>query len=140
MKHAVMNDENRSSNIGETTARITRARAKALGSSSRLPPLYPSSKQDDKRGLRASLKRAAPENNKPAGHLHKKRAVLKDVTNINCDNLYIKCINAAKGQVRMFPPFRRTYKTEILHLSYSKTRIIFFTITHNKSYIYNISI
>ncbi|KAH6760658.1 hypothetical protein C2S52_008694 [Perilla frutescens var. hirtella] len=103
MKHAVMNDENWSSNLGEPTARITRARAKSLGSSSGLPPLYPSAKQDDKRVLRASLKRAAPENNKPAGssaacHPHKKRAVLKDVTNINCDNLYIKCINAAKGQ------------------------------------------
>ncbi|XP_057799552.1 cyclin-A2-1-like [Salvia miltiorrhiza] len=101
MKHAVMNDENRPSNLGEPTARVTRARAKFLGSSNGLPPLYPSTKQDDKRVSRASLKRAAPD--KPAGssaacHPRKKRAVLKDVTNINCENLYINCINAAKGQ------------------------------------------
>ncbi|KAG6409637.1 hypothetical protein SASPL_127678 [Salvia splendens] len=101
MKHAVMNDENRSSNLGEPTARVTRARAKLLGSSSGLPPLYPSAKQDDKRVSRASLKRAAPD--KPAESLaasrpHKKRAVLKDVTNVNCGNLYINCIDAAKGQ------------------------------------------
>ncbi|KAL1552461.1 cyclin-A2-2-like [Salvia divinorum] len=101
MKHAVMNDENRSSNLGEPTARVTRARAKFLGSSSGLPPLYPSAKQDDKRVSRASLKRAAPD--KPAESSaacrpHKKRAVLKDVTNINCGKLYINCINAAKCQ------------------------------------------
>ncbi|KAI3468283.1 hypothetical protein Pfo_024946 [Paulownia fortunei] len=103
MKHAVMNDENRSSNLREPTVRITRARAKALGSSSGLPPLYPSAKQDDKQVLRANSKRAASDNNKPAASSaacprHKKRAVLKDVTNITCENLYINCINAARGQ------------------------------------------
>ncbi|KAL1532460.1 cyclin-A2-1-like isoform X1 [Salvia divinorum] len=101
MKHALMNNENRPPNLVEPTARVTRARAKFLGSSSGLPPLYPSAKQDDKRVSRASLKRAAPD--KSAGssaacHPNKKRAVLKDVTNVNCEKLYINCINAAKGQ------------------------------------------
>ncbi|KAL6533879.1 hypothetical protein OROHE_013712 [Orobanche hederae] len=103
MKNAVMNDENSSSSLPEPTARITRARAKALGSSSGLPPLYPSSKQADKPVSRANLKRAASDNNKEAASSaafppHKKRAALKDVTNITCDNLYINCINAARGQ------------------------------------------
>ncbi|KAL7159432.1 hypothetical protein ABFS83_01G026700 [Erythranthe nasuta] len=104
MKHAVMNNENRSSNIGEPTVRITRARAKALGSSSGLPPLHPSAKQNGKQVLGGNLKRAASDNNNPAENSaacpqRKKRAVLKDVTNIKCDNLYINCINAARGQI-----------------------------------------
>ncbi|KAG8375513.1 hypothetical protein BUALT_Bualt10G0107600 [Buddleja alternifolia] len=103
MKYAVMSDENRSSNLREPTVRITRARAKALGSSGGLPPLYPSAKQDGKQVLRANSKRAAPDNNKPSSNLaagpqHKKRAVLKDVTNVKCENLYMNCINAARGQ------------------------------------------
>ncbi|KAL3844124.1 hypothetical protein ACJIZ3_001527 [Penstemon smallii] len=103
MRHAVMNDENRSSNLSEATVRITRARAKALGSSRGLPPLYPSEKQDDKRVLRANSKRAPSDNNNPGANSaacpqRKKRAVLKDVTNIGCDNLYLNCINAARDQ------------------------------------------
>ncbi|KAK6140985.1 hypothetical protein DH2020_025276 [Rehmannia glutinosa] len=96
-----MNDENRSSNLREPTVRITRARAKALSSSSGLPPLYPSSKPDGKQVLRANMKRAASDDNKQAATSaacpqHKKRAVLKDLTNITCENLYINCINAAR--------------------------------------------
>lgn len=111
-----MNDENSSSNLGEPTARITRARAKSLCSSSGLPPLYPTAKQDEKRALRANLKRPAPEKlagSSAACHQQKKKAVLKDVTNINCDNLYINCINAAKGQVRTIPPFLKRYNTAL---------------------------
>ncbi|KAG6382987.1 hypothetical protein SASPL_157279 [Salvia splendens] len=111
MKHALMNDENRPSNLGEPTARVTRARAKFLGSSSGLPLLYPSAKHDDKRVSRASLKRAAPDKSvgsSAACHPNKKRAVLKDVTNVNCEKLYINCINAAKGQVRT--PIRQDRK------------------------------
>ncbi|KAK4420035.1 Cyclin-A2-1 [Sesamum alatum] len=103
MKRAVMNDENRASNITEPTVRITRARAKASRSSNGLPPLYPSAKQDDRRVLRANSKRAAPDNNKTAASSaacpqHKRSAVLKDVTNITCENLYINCRNAATCQ------------------------------------------
>ncbi|KAL3819055.1 hypothetical protein ACJIZ3_004960 [Penstemon smallii] len=103
MRHAVMNDEITSSNLKEPTVRITRARAKALVSSGELPPLCPSRKQDDKRFSRANSKRAASDNNKPASSSaasprHKKRAVLKDVTNVTCENLYLNCINATISQ------------------------------------------
>ncbi|PIN00916.1 G2/Mitotic-specific cyclin A [Handroanthus impetiginosus] len=103
MKHSVMNDENRPSNLGEPTVRITRARAKALGQSSGLPPLHPSAKQDGKRFLRANSKRAASDINKPQASAAacpqpKRRAVLKDVTNITCDNMHINCFNVARGQ------------------------------------------
>ncbi|KAL0330279.1 UNVERIFIED_CONTAM: Cyclin-A2-1 [Sesamum radiatum] len=40
MKHAVMNDENRTSNFTKPTVRITRARARVLRPSNGLPPLY----------------------------------------------------------------------------------------------------
>ncbi|KAL8521954.1 hypothetical protein ACS0TY_012199 [Phlomoides rotata] len=98
MKHAIMNDENSASYLNEPTSRITRARAKALCSSSGLPPLHPSAMQDAKR---AGLKRTASEN-QPGGRSAacpqpKKRAVLKDVTNINCEDLYKGCITAARG-------------------------------------------
>ncbi|KAK6119466.1 hypothetical protein DH2020_046794 [Rehmannia glutinosa] len=111
---AVMNDENRSSNLREPTVRITRARAKALSSSSGLPPLYPSSKPDGKQVLRANLKRAASDDNKQAATSaacpqHKKRAVLKDLTNITCENLYINCINAARDRTEK-TPYRRKGK------------------------------
>ncbi|ESQ38682.1 hypothetical protein EUTSA_v10029347mg [Eutrema salsugineum] len=33
------------------------------------------------------------------GNAHKKRAVLKDITNVNCENSYTSCFNAAKIQV-----------------------------------------
>ncbi|KAL3616073.1 hypothetical protein CASFOL_040367 [Castilleja foliolosa] len=102
MKNVIMNDENRSSNLGEPIARITRARAKALGSSIGLPPLYPSSKQADKLVLRANLKRAALDNKEASSsavcHRHKKRSVLKDITNITCEDLYINCMKAGGGQ------------------------------------------
>ncbi|KAL0323890.1 UNVERIFIED_CONTAM: Cyclin-A2-1 [Sesamum calycinum] len=103
MKHAVMNNENRTSNFTEPTVRITRARAKVLRPSNGLPPLYPSAKQDDRRVLRANSKRAASDNNKTAVSSaacpqHKRRAVLKDVTNITCQSLYINCTNAATCQ------------------------------------------
>uniref|UniRef100_A0A5B7CC44 Putative cyclin-A2-2-like n=1 Tax=Davidia involucrata TaxID=16924 RepID=A0A5B7CC44_DAVIN len=99
-KHANMNKESRTAaKFEEPTVRITRAQAKALGSSGEFPPSKPFIKQDQKRVLRPNPKRAASDENKPgitvACLQHKKRAVLKDVTNI-CDNSYINSINAAK--------------------------------------------
>ncbi|KAL0297301.1 UNVERIFIED_CONTAM: Cyclin-A2-1 [Sesamum radiatum] len=96
-----MNDENGSSYSREATVRITRARAKALGSSGVLPPLYPSVKKDGK-VLRTNSKRAASDVKKPAvGSAacpqRKKRATLKDITNITSQNV---CTNwtASRGQ------------------------------------------
>lgn len=103
MKHPAMNDENKLSNLRDPIARVTRARAKALGLSSGLPLLHPSLKQDDKLASRANSKRAAPDSNEPemssaACPQAKRRAVLKDVTNFSCENLYMNCINATKVQ------------------------------------------
>ncbi|CAA3014264.1 cyclin-A2-1-like [Olea europaea var. sylvestris] len=102
--HATMNKENRSSEVIGPTVRVTRARAKAFGSSGGLPPSYPSTKQDGKRVLQTNSKRAASDENKPgasssAFSQHKKRAVLKEVTNILCENSYRNCINATKVQL-----------------------------------------
>ncbi|XP_051151139.1 cyclin-A2-1-like [Andrographis paniculata] len=103
MKQSVVNDENKSSNVRDHSSRITRSRAKALGLSGGLPPLHPSAKQDNKPVSRANSKRsAASSSNKPAMSSaacppQKKRAVLKDVTNITCGDLY-RSISATKGQ------------------------------------------
>ncbi|CAK9168457.1 unnamed protein product [Ilex paraguariensis] len=87
----------------QPTVRITRTHAKALGSSGGLPPLIPSAKQDQKRVFRPNSKRAALDENKAAvnvtaGLQHKKRAVLKDVTNVFCENSYVNFSNATKIQ------------------------------------------
>ncbi|CAI9755630.1 unnamed protein product [Fraxinus pennsylvanica] len=102
-RHATMNKENRSSEVVGPAVRITRARAKALGSSGGLPPLHPSTKQDGKMVLKTNSKRAASDENKPAASSsafsqHKKRAILKEVTNVLCENSYKNCINATKVQ------------------------------------------
>ncbi|KAK9273034.1 hypothetical protein L1049_017841 [Liquidambar formosana] len=100
-----MNKENIiAAKVEEPTIRITRARVKALGMSGGiLRSSKPSIDQDQKPVLRANSKRAALDENKPtvtatAGLPHKRRAVLKDVTNIVCENSYTNCINAAKIQ------------------------------------------
>lgn len=103
-----MNEENTTAaKLEEPTARITRARAKALGTSGGvLPAPKPSFKQDQKYALRSKTKRAASDENKAvataiAGLQHKRRAVLKDVTNISCENSCANCIDATKIQVRL---------------------------------------
>lgn len=100
-----MNKENTiAAKVEEPTIRITRARAKALGTSGViLPSSKPTNKQDQKRVLRTNSKRAASDENKPtvtaiAGLQHKRRAVLKDVTNMFCENSYMDCIIATKCQ------------------------------------------
>ncbi|XP_075522537.1 cyclin-A2-2-like [Primulina tabacum] len=103
MRQKGVNNENTSSKITGSNLRITRARAKALGSVGGLPPLHPSAKHDGKRALRTNSKRAASCDNKNASSSaacpqQKKRAILKDITNITCDNLYTNCITAAAGQ------------------------------------------
>ncbi|KAJ4959087.1 hypothetical protein NE237_026198 [Protea cynaroides] len=87
----------------EPSARITRARAAAYQAAGGTLPLQPSTRQDQKRDLRENSKRAAlDENNSSApvagGLQHKRRAGLKDITNLCCENLYTNCITAAKLQ------------------------------------------
>lgn len=99
-----------SSNLKVPTMRITRARAKTLGSSGGLPPLHPSVKQDKKQGLLAQgtkSKRPAPDENKSvnysstASQQPKRRAVLADVSNVLCKNPCMNCIDGSKFQVSL---------------------------------------
>ncbi|XP_073133940.1 cyclin-A2-1-like [Henckelia pumila] len=103
MRQTGMDDENTSSNITGSNLRITRARAKALGSLGGLPPLHPSAKQGGKRVLPTNSKRSASYDKQNASSSaacpqQKKRAILKDITNITCNNLYTNCISATAGQ------------------------------------------
>ncbi|XVE63556.1 hypothetical protein DITRI_Ditri07aG0029800 [Diplodiscus trichospermus] len=88
----------------EPTARITRARSKALGTAGGIcSTSKPSFKQDQKCALRVNSKRAASDENKAsvaatAVLQPKRRAVLKDVTNVCADSLYMDCINATEIQ------------------------------------------
>ncbi|KAF9681178.1 hypothetical protein SADUNF_Sadunf06G0198500 [Salix dunnii] len=114
-KQAKMNKENATATKLEVPAtRITRARAKALGTSVGIyPSSKPSFKQEQRHPLRAKTKRAASDENKSAStsindFKHKRRAVLKDVSNIFCENSHQNCINATKQHTsklaRKFPP------------------------------------
>ncbi|XP_010541626.1 PREDICTED: cyclin-A2-2 [Tarenaya hassleriana] len=101
-RHQNADKENiHTSNVQETNVRITRSRAKALGSSiGALPPSKPSFKQEPKRIPRVSHKRIASDDNKPSttaasGLQHKRRAVLKDVTNTSSENIYTDCLKGS---------------------------------------------
>ncbi|XP_058200726.1 cyclin-A2-1-like [Rhododendron vialii] len=100
---ADMNKENgTAAKFREPTVRITRAQAKGLSISEGLPPPRPSRKHDQKPTLQQNSKRPASDENKSSISLtscfqHKKRAVLKDVTNVFCDP-HVNCINAVRVQ------------------------------------------
>ncbi|KAF6159466.1 hypothetical protein GIB67_032237 [Kingdonia uniflora] len=69
-----------------------------------LPPKS-CTKQDAKQVLRGNLKRAALDENNPtclvtAPLQNKRRVVLRDVTNIVCENSYRSCFNTAKVQTK----------------------------------------
>lgn len=99
-----MNKENTNAvSFGAPPARVTRARAKALGTSSAVPP--PSKPlQDQKRVLRVKSKREALDENSRStvvadSFQHKRRAVLKDVTNSACEDSNVNIISTTKVQV-----------------------------------------
>lgn len=102
-----MNKENtNAANFEAPLARVTRARAKALVTSGGMPP---SSKplQDQKRVLRVKSKRSALDENgvsafATASFQHKRRVVLKDVTNISCENSKVNIIGATKVEVNVY--------------------------------------
>ncbi|XP_071695700.1 cyclin-A2-1-like [Rutidosis leptorrhynchoides] len=91
-----MNKENVPAvHIQGATGRVTRARAKTLGTSGGLPPLHPLVKQNHKQALRPNTKRASSDNKSvtdaaPSGQA-KRRAVLGDITN--------KYIDSSRGTV-----------------------------------------
>ncbi|XWS17014.1 hypothetical protein CRYUN_Cryun33cG0031300 [Craigia yunnanensis] len=100
-----MNKENEPiGKVEEPNGRITRARSKALGAAGGIcSSSKPSFKQDQKRVLQLNSKRAASDENKASvtatvGLQPKRRAVLKDVTNVCADSLYMHCINATEIQ------------------------------------------
>ncbi|KAK1362988.1 Cyclin N-terminal domain-containing protein [Heracleum sosnowskyi] len=84
--------------VRDPTARVTRARAAASQSSEGLQILNVSKQQLQKRELRKNSKRVAldEKNSCAPGNQHKRRAVLKDVTNICSDDSYRNCVNATK--------------------------------------------
>ncbi|KAK9101836.1 hypothetical protein Sjap_019090 [Stephania japonica] len=92
--------------LEELPARITRARAAAFRASDGALPPKPVMKQDQKRVLRGNSKRPALDENSigaaAAGLEPKRRAVLKDVTNVCCDNSHKCFINAAKIQLKSY--------------------------------------
>lgn len=86
------------------SGRITRARAAAWRASGSVFQLKPPLVQLDKEQVQRGKKKrdensyAAPT----AAFQHKKRAVLRDVTNTCCENSFKDCINVSKIQVRVF--------------------------------------
>ncbi|THG04210.1 hypothetical protein TEA_024470 [Camellia sinensis var. sinensis] len=97
-----MKEENLAiANVGEPNVRMTRARAAACHAFGGIPPSEALKQQGQKQVLRTSSKRAAlDEMNSSASAAtpvqHKRRAVLKDVTNVCCENSYKNCLIAAK--------------------------------------------
>ncbi|KAE8665348.1 Cyclin-A2-2 [Hibiscus syriacus] len=104
-RQASMNKENEpTGKVEEATGPITRARSKTLGpAGGKCSSSKQSFKQDQKRVLRLNSKRAASDEDKASvvasvGLQPKRRAVLKDVTNVCDDSLCDDCINATKIQ------------------------------------------
>lgn len=86
------------------SGRMTRARAAILNSSNKTLSSGATTQQGSKRVLRANLKRAGPDENSTStsdvtGIQPKRRAVLRDVTNVCCENSYRSCFNANRVQV-----------------------------------------
>lgn len=100
---AEMNKENiMAAESEQSNVRVTRARAKALGTSGDLPQKT-FAMQDQKKVVQPNLKRVVPDEKKTTARVtacpqRKKRAVLEDVTNV-CHNSDVKCINGLKVQV-----------------------------------------
>lgn len=92
-------------NAEELTTRVTRSRAATYRASKQMLPKNASMPQEQKRTSQSNLKRPALEEKNNAASATtapqcKKRAVLKDVANICCENLYMNCIDATKIQKR----------------------------------------
>ncbi|KAL8143895.1 hypothetical protein V2J09_016927 [Rumex salicifolius] len=98
-----MNDRIAASRMEETNVRITRARAKQIGTSGRMMQKPP--RPELKRTLRASSKRPYSDENMPmcsatACSQNKKRAVLSDVSNIFRERSQVACHSVAKVQTK----------------------------------------
>ncbi|KAF5935876.1 hypothetical protein HYC85_027005 [Camellia sinensis] len=89
-------------NVGEPTTRITRARAAACRATGGHSPVRSTKAAGSKAAL-DEVKNSAPVT---AGVQHKRRAVLKDVTNVCCDS-YKNCLIAAKISKKNSKPARK---------------------------------
>ncbi|XP_065868768.1 cyclin-A2-4 [Euphorbia lathyris] len=92
-------------NVGNPNGRITRSQVAALNAANKMPSSRATTQQGQKRILRANSKRAAPDENNSstsdiAGIQPKRRAVLRDVTNVCCDNSYRSCFNTSRIQAK----------------------------------------
>ncbi|EOA33887.1 hypothetical protein CARUB_v10021378mg [Capsella rubella] len=85
---------------------ITRALASALRASSKLitSSEVASTSQNQGRVLRAKSKRTASDDKKL--NAPKKRAVLKDITNVTCDNSYTSCFSVAVDNAKQIKKAR----------------------------------
>ncbi|KAK5833766.1 hypothetical protein PVK06_017623 [Gossypium arboreum] len=91
--------------IEEPTGRITRARAKVQRGAEGMCSSKPSFKQDQKCVLRMNSKCASSDENRTCvaatvGLQPKRRAVLKDVTNVSANGMQIDCLNVTEIQKR----------------------------------------
>lgn len=97
--------------VREPTARVTRARAAAASQSSKgLLSLDSSKQQCQKRDSRKTSKRVAlaEKDSCAPTNQNKRRAVLRDVTNVRGDSLNTNCFNASNITVFTFCSFTRS--------------------------------
>lgn len=91
-------------NAMEPTARVTRSRAAVIRSSGSILGSKVSKPQDQKQVLPKNYKRAASDQRntiapETTSCQKKRRGVLKDITNVCCNNSYTNCLHAAKVPV-----------------------------------------
>ncbi|WCJ40653.1 Cyclin A2 4 [Euphorbia peplus] len=91
-------------NVANPNARLTRSQAAALNASNKMLSLGATTQQGQERILQANSKRAAPDESTStsdvAGIPPKRRAVLRDVTNVCCENSYKSIFNASRIQTK----------------------------------------
>ncbi|XP_010932850.1 cyclin-A2-1 [Elaeis guineensis] len=100
-----MKENSITAGYGVPNVRITRSRAVAIRENGGVLPLIPSLAKREEMQTQGKYKRAATDENSQtasltAGFQHKKRAVLKDVSNICTDNSSRHCIPGANVQCK----------------------------------------
>ncbi|PKU79538.1 cyclin-A2-1 [Dendrobium catenatum] len=91
--------------FGKTTGPVTRAKAGTLASHGRISLPRPPPKPDKKQRLIGRRKRVKSDENdcavpSVAVSQNNKREVLKDISDLCCENSYRNCLNAAKMQIK----------------------------------------
>ncbi|XP_019436396.1 PREDICTED: cyclin-A2-4-like isoform X4 [Lupinus angustifolius] len=81
----------------ELPGRLTRSQAASCSESRQFPPLKVVTQQNQKQSKGANPKRPVSDNTRLG---RKRRSVLRDVTNISCENTYSSSFNATKIQAK----------------------------------------